>query len=403
MRENKQNIFIYRLVQLLSWFAAKLIFRCRLRRNELKGKKGPCVVIANHEASLDFVNLISANRRPMTFVISRSFYDSSSVQWGMRRIGAIPKQQFQTTLKDMRRMKSVIDAGEILVIYPAGLMCEDGRSTPVPTATYQFLKWLRTDVYVARSTGSYFVSPKWTRGFRPGRTYLDIYCLFTAEELVAADVDTVRSRTDAALTFDAYREQEAAMSRYQNGDCIEGLEHVLYLCPHCHREYTLQVTDRSRIECTACGYAERSDSYGFLHLEGEVGEEIRYVSDWSRMIYERERARVLRGEGNALSAETQFQMIDEKKRKFATVGEGQITLTPTTFRVQGQIRGELVDLSVPICDFASLPFRPGKYLEIQQGENIYRCVLKDGRLAMKLINLVKIYYELSTADRVREA
>ena len=31
---------------------------------------------------------------------------------------------------------------------------------------------------------------------------------------------------------------------------------------------------------------------------------------------------------------------------------------------------------------------------IQNGKDIYRCVLEDGRLAMKFINMVKIYYEL---------
>ena len=296
MKQNKRSILVYRFVQFLSWIVASLLFKRKILRNEIKGKKGPFVVIANHQASLDFVNLIGATRTPMTFVISHSFYSSLPIKGFMTRMGVIPKQQFQTTLRDMRRMREVIDRGDVLVIYPAGLMCEDGLSTPIPTATYQFLRWLRTDVYVARTSGTYFAMPKWTSGMRAGRTYLDIYQLVSKEELEAADLETVKQKTDEALDFDAYREQEKLLVKYQKNDDIEGLENVLYVCPHCKSEFTMQVKDKSTIFCTECGFAQKSDEYGFLHRVGEVGSEVRYVSDWSRMIYADLKDKIERGE-----------------------------------------------------------------------------------------------------------
>jgi hypothetical protein len=51
----------------------------------------------------------------------------------------------------MKKMKAVVEAGQPLAIYPAGLMCEDGLSTPIPKATYKFLKWMNVDVYMART------------------------------------------------------------------------------------------------------------------------------------------------------------------------------------------------------------------------------------------------------------
>ena len=162
--ERKQNPFCYYLVRALAWFLAVFVFRRVFVRNELKHKKGPCVVIANHEAALDFVNLIGASRRPMSFVISHSFYSTLPFKHIVKRLGMIPKQQFQTSIKDVRKMKNAIAEGKILVIYPAGLMSEDGQSTPIPLATYNFLKWMNTDVYVAKTSGTYFTMPKWSRG-----------------------------------------------------------------------------------------------------------------------------------------------------------------------------------------------------------------------------------------------
>ena len=394
----RQNKFLYRLTQCVCWFVAKFTFRRKFLRNEIKGKKGPFVVIANHEAAYDFVNLIGATATPMTFVVSESFYNTLPVKGIMSRVGVIPKQQFQTTLADVKRMKAVIAAGRVLVLYPAGLMCEDGVSTPIPPATYAFLKWIKADIYVARTKGTYFAMPKWAKGMRPGKTYMDIYKLFSKEELQTLSPEEIRTRGERALLFDAYREQEELLVKYKNGDCIEGLENVLYQCPHCKKEFSMCVKEKNTIYCEKCGFEEFSDAYAFLHKRGGKGAEIRYVSDWSRMIYDELKREIECGALESLSSTARFQMIDHAKHRFVDVGAGKITLTKTHFELVGTVSGAEVDLKIPIHDFASLPFKPGKHFEIQHGSNIYRCVLDDGKLAMKYIHMVKIFYELHIAE-----
>ena len=62
--------------------------------------------------------------------------------------------------------------------------------------------------------------------------------------------------------------------------------------------------------------------------------------------------------------------------------------------LKGEINGEQTELNIPIFNIPTLPFSPGKYFEIQSGKSIYRCVLEDGRLAMKFINMLKAFYEI---------
>ncbi len=394
MNYKKPNIFYYRIAQAASWLVSTLIFRRKLLRNEIKGKHGPFVVIANHGAALDFVNLIGATSRPMSFVISNSFYSTLPIKGFLDKIGVIPKQQFQTTADDLKRIKAVVNHGEPVVIYPAGLMCEDGLSTPVPTATYKFLKWLGVDVYVARTRGSYFVMPKWAKGMRAGKTTMDIYRLFTKEELASSDLTVIQEKTDNALLFDAYREQEEILAKYKNSDCLEGLQNVLYMCPHCGREFTIEAQG-STLRCTACGYAQTSDKNAFLHKASNVGTEIRYVSDWSRMIYEDLKEKIRGGSCTQLSSPIQIHMIDLNKNKFTEVGGGTVTLSQNGFEIEGTLKGEAISLSFPIEGIPTLPFSPGKHFEVQYGKDIYRCVPENGRLAMKFINMVKIFFELS--------
>ena len=395
MKYKKPNLLCYRIAQIAAWLVATFIFRRKFQRNEIKGKKGPFVVIANHQAALDFVNLIGATSRPMSFVISNSFFNTLPIRGFLEKMGVIPKQQFQTAVRDMKRMKTVIDQGEPIVIYPAGLMCEDGLSTPIPAATYKFLKWLDADVYVAKTIGTYFAMPKWSSGFRPGRTYMDIYKLFSRDELRALDVSQVKEKAEEAILFDAYREQEKYLVKYNRGNDLRGLEHVLYQCPHCHAEFTIENVDSDRLRCSTCGYELQSDEYGFLHKSCAKGEEIRYVSDWSRLIYNRLKEKILSGIQDSLSCQTVIRMIDYDRKKFMDVGQGTLTLDRNQFTITGQIRGEETTLAIPIAGVPTLPFKPGKYLEVQQGSDIYRCVLSDGRLVMKFINMLKIFHELS--------
>ena len=403
MGYSRPKLAYYRVAQGASWLVSKLIFRRKLLRNEIKGKQGPYVVIANHQCALDFVNLIGATNRPMSFVISNSFYNTLPIKGFLDRMGVIPKQQFQTTANDLKRIKAVIDAGESVVIYPAGLMCEDGLSTPIPSATYKFLKWLNADVYVARCKGSYFVMPKWTKGFRPGRTTLDIYQLFSKEDLAAADLETIRRKTDEALLFDAYREQAEQPEKYIHNDRVAGLQNVLYLCPHCKTEFSISVQGENTLVCSQCGFRHSADQNGLLHNDGPVGQEIPYVSDWSRMIYAWQKDRMERGVETSLTASTDIYMIDYGKHTFQKCGSGTVRLDETGFVIDGQLSGEPINLLIPMDGMPTLPFSPGKYLEIQHGKDIYRCMLQDGTLVMKFINMVKIYYEIHQQKRVKES
>ena len=394
MEHPKPNLLHYRVAQAASWLAATLIFRRKFLRNEIRGKKGPFLVIANHECALDFVNLIGATALPMTFVISNSFYSTLPIQGFLDKMGVIPKQQFQTTVKDLKRIKSVIDRGESVVIYPAGLMCEDGLSTPIPAATYKLLRWLGVDVYLARITGSYFVMPKWGKGFRPGRTLVDIHLLFSKEQVTSLAPEQLRQQTLAALDFDAYREQEQHRIRYRGGSNIEGLEHVLYRCPHCGREFTMEVKDRSRICCADCGYSLVSDDCGFLHNPQGTGPALRYVSDWSLQIQESVAGDIQEGRLQSLSCKCAVRLIDPAKHRFRDVGAGTLSLNAQHICLCATVMGEPQQLQVSVASLPTLPFRPGKYLELQYGSDIYRCVPEDPRVVMKFIHALKAFHRL---------
>lgn len=395
MAEKKPyDMLRYRIAQGASWLVSRLIFRVKYKRNHLKYAKGPYVVIANHQAALDFVNLITATSRPMTFVISRSFFSTLPIRGFIEKMGVIPKQQFQTTATDLKKMKREIDAGRSVAIYPAGLMCEDGLTTPIPTATYKLLKWLGVDVYMARTRGAYHVMPKWGKGFRPGRTYMDIYKLFDAKELAQMPLSIVRERTEEALEFDAYREQEKDRSRHM-GQSVQGLENVLYRCPHCAMAYTITTPDKQTFLCTACGFTAKSDPYGLLECPAEQETKVRYISDWSLQIQQQMERELRSGKLTRLSCATEILTVHPKKPKFQPTGSGTLTLENGILTLEGHNDGQPVSVRAEAAAFPILPFSPGKHLEVQDGNQIYRCRLSDGRQVMAFIHMLKLSHKFA--------
>lgn len=393
----KQSRLAYAFFKLLANTVARFVFKRKFLRNELKGKKGPLVVISNHAAALDFVNLIGATRRPMRFVISSSFYRTLPFKGIVKRLGLIPKQQFQTTLGDMRAIKTVIEEGDILVIYPMGLMSDDGAAQPMPEATYQFLKWMKADVYVAKNIGTYFSMPKWRcGGMRRGRTLIDIYKLFDAAELHTASLDTVRKKTDEALSFDAYEEQEKYLFKYKNCHNIKGLENILYQCPHCGKEFSVHTKGEDTLFCESCGFTEKADAYGFLHNVGNLGEEIRHPSKWSAWIRERIKAEINEGHLTSLTTPVKIQMVPIGKKSFVDMGAGTLTLSREHFILSGHIGEDTATVTIPIVQFVSLPYKPGCYIELQHGAEIYRCLPENGKLTTKMIHMIEIFYEQQT-------
>ena len=397
MRYRKPNKAVYRFAQGVSWVVAKCLFRLKMGRNDIKNKEGAYLVIANHQCALDFVNLIGATKRPMTFVLSKSFFNTLPITGLLDKLGVIPKQQFQTTVTDMKNMKAVVEAGQPLAIYPAGLMCEDGLSTPVPKATYKFLKWMNVDVYMARTEGSYFVMPKWSKKLRPGRTTMDISLLFTKEELATLSLEEIKTRTEEVLLYDAYREQERNPRRYAGCNDLRGLENVLYMCPVCGQEHVMVAEGKSTILCTVCGYSQEMDEMGFFHCE-DPEKEIRYASDWSKLIYQDMEKKLEADHSMQMQAAVSFHMIDSEQHKMVEVGKGTILLKRGSITLSGKMHGEETVLEVPILSIPALPFSPGKYLEVQHGEDIYRCVFRDGRPVMKFINMLKCLHEMEQAQ-----
>ncbi len=391
----KPNVIIYSIFYIISKLVSKLMFRLKIEKNEIKKIKGPYVVIANHQSFIDFINLACCTRKRISFVVSNSMYQSMKINPLMKLCGVIPKQQFQTNVSDMKKMRSAIQAGRPLAIYPAGLMTENGLSTPIPEATGKFLQWLGVDVYLAYTKGSYFTNPKWGKGFRKGKITLNVTKLIAKEELKNYTSDELQLIVHQSLDYNAYQQQENDMIPYKKGNSIKGLENVLYWCPKCNKEFTNKNISYDTMKCSYCGNEVYLDKFGFINPKTENDIYYKHVSDWYNKIYNNLYEEVKENNEYYLQSNMTLKMLDYKKHQFYEVGTGNVILNKEKFIINVPINNEYRVIEVPIKTIPILPFKPGVHFEIQDGNVIYRCCLDNPQEVTKWIVLLKIFYELN--------
>ena len=390
----RPNRFIFSLARGISRLLCALVYNVRIVRNELKGKRGRCVIISNHESIIDVLPVYTVVPPRTHFVVSKAMMQSMPIAPLMEMCGAIGKNQFQTSALDMRRMKSVLDHDEPLMLFPAGLMTESGASTPIPLATAKVLKWFKSDIYVTRVNGTYLTNPKWAKVKRKGRITVELYKLASKEEFAALSDEEAAALVEEHLSFDAYRHNDEKKIRFKNGNNIEGLENVLYKCPSCGQEFCMTVVRKRRLNCNCCGYMVESDNYGMLSLINGEEAIFKYPSDWHAYIEESVYEFVKEHRNFFYQTHAEICVINEKKHRYETIGYGNITFDFNKFLMEGTYRGEPFTEEISTSAFPILPFRPGGYFEIQHGEQIYRIIPDDPEIVMKWIFTLKATFRL---------
>ncbi len=391
---NKIKPFSYAVGKLGSFIYSKFFLRLKVLKNEIKKDGRKKVLISNHQSVIDFMVIMNAVKGPCHLVTSNAFLRTLPIKKLVENYGVIGKNQFQTIPSDLRKMKAIVDDYKTLALFPAGLMTESGASSPIPPATAKTLKWFNADIYVAKIRGTYLSKPKWSKVFRKGRTTVEIYKLATAEEFSTLSKEDAVRLIDAHLSFDAYRESVQDKISHKHGDNVVGLENVVYKCPSCNGEHTIHSKDKNVLTCSACGYSVQCNKYGIMHQYGDKPIVYPFVSDWYKFIENAVFEKVKNEPNFVFKTVAEVHKINDKKHKFESVGNAEITLDNEKFTLRGTLYGESVEKVIYARNFPSLPFVPGLRFEIQDGTDIFRIYPENPKIVTEWILTVKALFKL---------
>ena len=119
----------YRVLKLLLSPIFHLLWRVRVEGGEHIPDEGPVVLAPNHVTFLDSFFMPLVVRRRVTFVAKAEYFDSWKTAWFFRAVGQIPmrREGGSASERALAAARDVLQAGDVLGIYPEGTRSPDGR------------------------------------------------------------------------------------------------------------------------------------------------------------------------------------------------------------------------------------------------------------------------------------
>jgi 1-acyl-sn-glycerol-3-phosphate acyltransferase len=118
------------LLRFLAWVLSNIVYRFRVRGGEHIPVRGAALLVCNHVSFVDAILLMAASPRPIRFVMDHRIFAIPVLGWLFRLGRAIPiasqKEDPATYAAAFEAARAVLDDGELLVIFPEGVITRDG-------------------------------------------------------------------------------------------------------------------------------------------------------------------------------------------------------------------------------------------------------------------------------------
>lgn len=298
------------------------------------GKDEPILYLMNHSSFVDL--MISAKIiQPRDYHIVCTSDGFVGKEGLMRRIGCIPTRKFVT---DVNLVKDIVyvtkKLGDSVLMYPEASYSFDGTATPLPKELGKLVKMLGINVVMIKAEGAFLRDPLYNcLQVRKVKLSARADILFTPESLREKSVKDINAELKEAFSFDYFRQQQ------ENNICVnepfraDGLNRVLYKCPHCQSEDHMEGKGIF-ITCNNCKATYELTEYGMLRCVSE-GKEGRFdhIPDW----YAWERGCVrdeIEEDKYSLDIPVDIVIMVDYKAVYR-VGEGRLTHTREGFCLTG--------------------------------------------------------------------
>lgn len=325
--------FLLATVVRIASIPSLLSTRFRVKRlNMQRAGKGPWLVLMNHSCFLD-LKIASKILYPKPYGIVCTTDALVGKRLLMRLLGCIPTQKFVSDLSLIRDMMHLLHHKRVSVLmYPEAGYTFDGRSVPLPRKMGVLLKKLNVPVVMITTRGAFQRDPLYN-GLQLRKVHVSatVECLLTPEEIAEHSVEELDEVLQNAFSFDQFRWQRENGVIVDESFRADGLERILYRCPHCNSEGTLKGKG-TEIACSHCGIRYELTELGSLACKNGDGifDHVPSWYDWQRQCV---RAQIEQGDYRLDTAVKIGVMSDDKA--LYMIGDGRLVHDDTGFTLTG--------------------------------------------------------------------
>jgi 1-acyl-sn-glycerol-3-phosphate acyltransferase len=132
------------LLRFVAWIATHLIYRFKVEGDEHIPTEGAAILVCNHVSFVDAVLLMAASPRPIRFIMDHQIFRIPVLGAMFKLAKAIPiapqkvdPVTYENAFAEARR---VLDAGDLLCIFPEGALTRDGQLQPFKGGVMKILE-----------------------------------------------------------------------------------------------------------------------------------------------------------------------------------------------------------------------------------------------------------------------
>ena len=397
-----QNKFWTGLIWILSKIAL-LGKKYTIEKIGMEDLKPPYMLLSNHMHFIDFeLAAMGTWPHPVSNVVSIDGYVIKFflLEW----IGAIATRKFTTDIHLVKSIRKVLQRGDILAMYPEARYSPCGTTAFLPDSLGKLVKMNKVPVVTVVHHGNHLYAPFWNfRNKRKVPFHTTFTQLLTPEQIEKMSVEEINAALRKGLQYDEYRYQKDHGIRITEDYRAEGLHKVLYQCPHCMTEYSMD-SKGAELFCNSCGkrWTWREDGY----LEAQNGEtEFDHIPDW----FEWERCQVRKQ-----IEEGTYSFCDEVEvfslpRVYRYIPLGKAKLTHDIekgFILEGNYRGERYYINRTPLQTNSLhveydfgPLKKQDYVDISTENDSFYCRPTQKNVITKLAFATEELYQRSLQQK----
>ncbi len=323
---------------------------------EKLGRGESALYLMNHSSFID-LEIVAQLLYPRPFNIITTSDGFIGKNWLMRQIGCIPTNKFVTDTTLVRDiLYAVRKKKSSIVLFPEAGYSFDGTSTTLPNTTAGLIKLLGIPVVMIHAYGAFSRDPLYNNlQKRAVSVHATEKYTLSAEDVKKMSVEEIDAVVEEAFSFDNFEWQNENRVRIDEPFRADGLNRVLYKCPHCLTEGKM-LGSGITIGCTVCKETYVLNEYGHLDYVGAADDsadipseravedasgrasagKFTRIPDWYRWERECAKEELLSGKYSVDLPVDIFMTVDTKR--LYRVGEGRLRHSRDGFLLESDDR-----------------------------------------------------------------
>jgi 1-acyl-sn-glycerol-3-phosphate acyltransferase len=147
----------------LSFFGMTLGFSLRMRGRGSIPRRGPVLILANHQSFFDPIVVGLAAQRPLVYLARKTLFTPPWFAWLIHSLGAVPVDQEGVAKEGFKMILQHLLAGEAVVVYPEGTRTETGALSPLKPGIQLLMKRATMPVVPVGIAGAFDALPYWEK------------------------------------------------------------------------------------------------------------------------------------------------------------------------------------------------------------------------------------------------